>query len=136
MKYNELTQEEKRVIEQKGTEMPFTGEYDNFYEPGTFICRRCNLPLFTSKAKFDANCGWPAFDDSYPNAVLRLTDKDGYRTEIQCNNCKAHLGHEFVGEQLTEKNTRHCVNSLSIRFIKEGNTLPEVIYEEQDKAEK
>jgi peptide-methionine (R)-S-oxide reductase len=136
MTYNDLTDEEKRIIEQKGTEMPFTGEYDDFYESGTFICRKCDQPLFSSKAKFDAHCGWPAFDDSYPNAILRLTDEDGYRVEIQCSNCKAHLGHEFVGEQLTEKNTRHCVNSLSIRFVKDGDTLPEIIYEEQDKAEK
>lgn len=126
-KYNTLTEEERRVIEDKGTEIPFTGEYDDFYVPGTFICRRCNLPLFSSKAKFDAHCGWPAFDDSFEGAILRLTDADGQRTEIECSNCKAHLGHEFVGENLTEKNTRECVNSVSIKFIKEGDELPEVI---------
>lgn len=127
MQYNELSEEEKRIINDKGTETSFTGEYDNFYEPGTFICRKCNQPLFSSKAKFDAQCGWPAFDDSYPNAILRLTDTDGYRTEIQCSNCNAHLGHEFVGENLTEKNTRHCVNSISLTFIKEGNPLPSTL---------
>lgn len=126
MSYNQLTPEEKHIIEDKGTEFPFSGEYDNFYEPGTFICRRCNFPLFSSKAKFDAHCGWPAFDDSFPNAILRLTDEDGYRTEIQCANCKAHLGHEFVGERFTKTNTRHCVNSLSIRFVAES--LPKSIW--------
>lgn len=126
-KYNKLTAEEAEVIENKGTEMAFTGEYDNFYKPGIYVCRRCNLPLFTSKQKFDAHCGWPAFDDSYPNALFRLTDADGYRTEIECSNCKAHLGHEFVGEGLTEKNTRECVNSVSIKFVPEGEELPAVI---------
>lgn len=129
MAYNKLTKEEEEVILNKGTEYAFTGEYDDFYVPGTFICRRCNLPLFSSKAKFDAHCGWPAFDDSFENAVRRLPDADGYRVEIQCNHCGAHLGHEFKGEQLTEKNTRHCVNSVSIKFIKEGQKLPEVLNE-------
>lgn len=115
--YNKLTPEEERVIVHKGTEPPFTGEYDNFYKEGTYVCRRCNAPLFSSKSKFDAGCGWPAFDDSFPNSIKRLPDPDGVRTEIECANCGAHLGHEFVGEQLTAKNTRECVNSLSIRFI-------------------
>lgn len=127
MAYNPLNEDEKHIIEDKGTEAPFSGEYDDFYVPGTFICRRCNLPLFTSKAKFDANCGWPAFDDNFPDAVKRIPDADGYRVEIQCNNCGAHLGHVFEGEQMTEKNTRHCVNSLSIKFIGEGKELPEVL---------
>lgn len=127
MKYNDLTAEEKHVIEDKGTEAPFTGEYDDFYVPGTFICRRCNLPLFTSKAKFDAHCGWPAFDENFPNAVLQIPDADGRRVEIECANCHAHLGHVFTGEHLTDKNTRHCVNSLSIKFVKEGNEMPAVI---------
>lgn len=125
--YNSLTEEEKHVIEDKGTEMPFTGEYDDFYVDGTFICRRCNLPLFSSKAKFDAHCGWPAFDDSFENALRRLTDDDGFRTEIECSNCHAHLGHEFIGERLTDKNTRECVNSLSIKFIPAGTEIPETI---------
>jgi len=114
---NKLTPDEERVIVHKGTEPPFTGEYDNFYEQGTFVCRRCNQPLFSSKSKFDAGCGWPSFDESLPDAVRRLPDPDGRRTEIQCAKCGAHLGHEFIGEHLTVKNTRECVNSLSIRFI-------------------
>lgn len=130
--FNKLTPEEERIIVNKGTEFPFTGEYDNFYEPGTFICRRCNNPLFSSKAKFDAHCGWPAFDDSLPNSLKRLPDPDGIRTEIECANCNAHLGHEFIGEQLTDKNVRECVNSLSIKFVREGDPLPEVIKLEQD----
>lgn len=124
---NKLTAEEAYVIENKGTEPPFTGEYDDFYVPGTFICRRCNNPLFSSQAKFDAHCGWPAFDDNFPDAVTRKTDRDGRRTEILCAHCDGHLGHVFEGEQLTDKNTRHCVNSLSIKFIPEGATLPPVL---------
>jgi peptide-methionine (R)-S-oxide reductase len=126
--YNKLTPEEERVIAHKGTERPFTGEYDDFYQDGTFICRRCNAPLFSSKSKFDAGCGWPAFDDSFPNAMRRLRDADGRRTEIQCANCGGHLGHEFLGERLTAKNTRECVNSLSIRFVPSGKELPETIH--------
>lgn len=129
MAYNKLTSQEEDIIEGKGTEAPFTGEYDNFYEDGSFICKRCNSPLFSSKAKFDAGCGWPAFDESYPDALKRIPDADGERTEIQCNNCGAHLGHEFVGEHLTEKNTRHCVNSLSIRFNPKGHALPKAFKE-------
>jgi peptide-methionine (R)-S-oxide reductase len=129
MKYNVLAPDEKRVIESKGTERPFSGEYDDFYEEGTFICRRCNAQLFSSKAKFNAHCGWPAFDENFPGAVKRLADPDGMRTEIECANCGAHLGHVFMGEQLTMKNTRHCVNSLSIRFIAASKDLPEVIHE-------
>jgi peptide-methionine (R)-S-oxide reductase len=129
MPYNRLTDAEKRIIEDKGTEYPFTGEYDNFYVVGTFICRRCNNPLFSSKAKFDAHCGWPAFDDNFEGAVKELTDEDGYRTEIECANCGAHLGHVFRGENLTDKDTRHCVNSPSIKFVKAGEKLPEVLHE-------
>lgn len=126
MKYNPLTSEEKRVIEDKGTERPFSGEYDDFYQDGTFICRKCNTPLFSSKAKFDAGCGWPAFDDNFAEAIKRVPDPDGSRTEIQCANCGGHLGHVFNGEKFTKKNTRHCVNSLSIRFIPQGEELPVV----------
>jgi peptide-methionine (R)-S-oxide reductase len=126
-KYNTLTKQEEDVVVNKATEAPFSGEYDNFYKDGVFICRRCNLPLFTSKSKFDANCGWPAFDESYPNALKRITDADGERTEIQCANCRAHLGHEFKGEHMTDKNTRECVNSLSIKFMPSGTQFPETI---------
>ncbi len=117
MKFNDLTPEEKQIIENKGTEAPFSGEYDDFYKEGIYVCRRCNNQLFESAAKYDAGCGWPAFDDHYPNAVKRLPDPDGQRVEIECANCGAHLGHVFEGEKLTEKDTRHCVNSLSIKFV-------------------
>ena len=129
MDYNKLTPEQERVIVHKATEAPFTGEYDNFYEEGTFICRRCNAPLFSSKSKFNAGCGWPSFDESFPTAIERVPDPDGIRTEIQCSNCGGHLGHEFVGEGLTNKNTRECVNSLSIRFISKGKELPIIVNE-------
>jgi peptide-methionine (R)-S-oxide reductase len=129
LNYNKLTPDEERVLVVKATEPPFTGEYDNFYEDGTFICRRCNMPLFSSKNKFDSGCGWPSFDEYFPNAVKRVPDPDGIRTEIECSNCNAHLGHEFLGEQLTDKNTRECVNSLSIRFVPRGKELPGRIHE-------
>jgi methionine-R-sulfoxide reductase len=116
-KYNELTPHERYVIESKGTEPPFTGEYDDFFEAGTYICRRCNAELYRSSDKFDAGCGWPAFDDEIPGAVRRLPDPDGHRIEIECANCSGHLGHVFLNERLTAKNTRHCVNSLSMLFI-------------------
>ena len=117
MTYNRLTTEEARIINQKGTEQPFTGEYDDFYKEGIYICRKCNNPLFESKAKFNAQCGWPAFDDHFENAVKWLPDEDGSRTEIQCANCGGHLGHVFQGEGFTKTDTRHCVNSLSIKFV-------------------
>jgi peptide-methionine (R)-S-oxide reductase len=129
MNYNKLTPEEERVIVNKATEVPFTGKYDNFYEEGTFICRRCDAPLFSSKNKFDAGCGWPSFDENFPNAVERAPDPDGIRTEIQCANCGGHLGHEFLGERMTDKNVRECVNSLSLRFIPKGEELPKTIHE-------
>lgn len=125
--YNPLSDEESYVIVNRGTEAPFSGEYDNFVKEGTYICRRCNALLFTSQAKFDAGCGWPAFDDNFPDALRRLPDPDGHRVEIRCSNCDGHLGHVFTGERYTPKNTRHCVNSLSIRFIPKENPLPEVI---------
>jgi len=121
MTYNKLTPEEKKVIIDKATETPFSGEYDNFYEDGIFICRRCNALLFSSKSKFDSDCGWPSFDENFPNAIKRVPDPDGIRTEIECASCGAHLGHEFLGEDLTDKNTRDCVNSLSMRFISKSD---------------
>ena len=130
MTYNKLTPEEKRVIIDKATETPFSGEYDNFYEDGIFICRRCNALLFSSKSKFDSGCGWPSFDENFPNAIKRVPDPDGIRTEIECASCGAHLGHEFLGEELTDKNTRDCVNSLSIRFISKSEELPKTIHDE------
>ena len=116
-KHNELNAMERYVIEHKGTEPPFSGEYDDFYEAGTYVCRRCDAELYRSEDKFDAHCGWPAFDDEVAGAVRRLPDPDGFRTEIECVSCGGHLGHVFMGERLTAKNTRHCVNSLSMRFV-------------------
>ncbi|HRE39898.1 MAG TPA: bifunctional methionine sulfoxide reductase B/A protein [Ignavibacteria bacterium] len=125
--YNELTSEEKRVIINKGTEMPFSGELNNNKTEGTYICKRCNAQLYNSKDKFDSGCGWPSFDDEINGAVKRIPDKDGMRVEIICNNCGGHLGHVFEGERFTEKNTRHCVNSISMKFIPTGEELPKVI---------
>ncbi|MDO7253494.1 methionine-R-sulfoxide reductase [Helicobacter cappadocius] len=114
---NKLTPQEYSIIVEKSTEAPFTGEYNDFYKEGVYVCRQCNSELYTSEAKFKSGCGWPSFDDEIPNAVRRHLDADGRRTEIVCAKCGGHLGHVFIGEGYTDKNTRHCVNSLSIRFI-------------------
>lgn len=116
-KYNSLTPEEKYVIEHKGTEMPFSGKYDSFYDEGTYVCKKCNAKLYSSDSKFNSGCGWPSFDDNIAHAVLEIPDADGRRTEIVCSNCGGHLGHVFRGEGITQKNTRHCVNSVSLDFL-------------------
>ena len=119
MKLNTLTDGERAVIVGKQTETPFSGEYDDFYHKGMYACRQCNNPLYSSEAKFNAGCGWPSFDDFVEGSVKRISDPDGMRTEILCNKCGGHLGHVFLGEGFTQKDTRHCVNSLSIKFIPE-----------------
>ena len=124
MEYNKLTNEEKRVIIDKGTEMPFTGKYVDFHENGSFTCKRCGAVLFKSGDKFDSHCGWPSFDDAIPGTVKKLPDPDGIRTEIECANCGAHLGHVFYGEGFTSKDTRYCVNSISLNFTSAESNIP------------
>lgn len=122
--YNKLTPDEARVILHKGTEWRGTGEYTSNKAEGTYVCRQCNIPLYTSKDKFESNCGWPSFDDEIEGRVDRHPDPDGMRVEIVCANCQGHLGHVFEGEGFTDKNIRHCVNSISMRFVPAGQPLP------------
>ncbi|MDD5552103.1 MAG: methionine-R-sulfoxide reductase [Candidatus Pacebacteria bacterium] len=116
MKKNKLTTEEEKIIIKRGTEKPFSGKYNNFFGKGVYVCKRCQNPLFKSEHKFRSTYGWPSFDDEIKGAIKRIPDADGTRTEIVCAKCGAHLGHVFEGEEMTEKNLRHCVNSISLKF--------------------
>ncbi len=131
--FNPLNDFEKYVILEKGTERAWVGEYTDLKDPGTYICRRCNAALYKADSKFHSDCGWPSFDDEIDGAVVQTPDADGTRTEITCKNCGGHLGHVFSGEGYTEKNTRHCVNSVSMKFIPEGQNVPAMIKPPEEK---
>lgn len=133
--YNKLTRAQERIIVHKGTEIPFTGKYNNHFEKGIYTCARCGAHLYESSSKFKSSCGWPSFDDEIEGAVKRKPDADGHRTEILCNNCGAHLGHVFLGEHYTEKNTRHCVNSLSMNFIPSAELAEQKQQQQQQKEQ-
>ena len=127
MPFNELNSEETRVIINKGTERAGIGELTDCEQVGTYVCRQCNTALYQSSSKFHSGCGWPSFDDEISGAVTRLPDADGRRIEIVCSHCDGHLGHVFEGEGFTAKNTRHCVNSISMKFVADGDNLPDVL---------
>lgn len=129
MPYNHLTEEEQKIILHAATEYPGSGKLLHEKRNGTFICKQCNFPLYASHSKFDSHCGWPSFDDQIANHVVQRPDPDGRRVEIVCANCLGHLGHVFVGERFTPKDTRHCVNSLSLVFVESSKELPTVLKE-------
>lgn len=128
-KFNPLSDQEKNVILNKATDRPYTGDYYKKTDKGIYVCRQCNNPLYTSEDKFDSHCGWPSFDQEIKGSVTRVPDADGSRTEIICNNCQGHLGHVFLGEGFTSKDTRHCVNTSSLMFypLEEKDKIPAVI---------